>query len=847
MMTTAASRTRAEYASFMRLLSVVLLAAATTIGAEQSGRPRPSSASEGGQDGEWRHYHRDLRGTRYSPLAQITRDNVRDLRVAWTWKSDNFGSPPEFKNETTPLYVDGRLYFTAGYRRAVVAADAASGETLWVWRPDEGVRYQRAPRRNSGRGVSYWSDGQGDDRVIAVTPGFRLVALNARTGLPIPSFGTGGVVDLMKGLGVPVAEDSGSIGNSSPPAIAHDTIIVGPAHETGTRPKSKQNTPGFVQAYDVRTGKQLWRFHTIPRPGEPGSETWEGDSLRYTGNTGVWAPISVDEELGYVYLPVEAPTSDWYGGHRLGDNLYASSLVALDIKTGKRIWHYQIVHHDIYDWDNTTAPILMDLVVEGRPVKAVVQLTKQNYAYAFDRVTGKPVWPIVETPVPPSDVPGERASKTQPVPTRPKQFDRQGVYKDDLVDFTPRIRAEAERLVAPYRLGRAWQPASLADAPDGTKGTITLPSSTGGVGWEHGAFDPETGYLYVGTTTRPQILALVKDPKHDIDYVTAAAFAPNPFGLPLMKPPYGRITAIDMKTGEHAWQIPNGDTPPEVRNHPMLEGVDVGRTGSQSKAGLLVTKTLLFAGEGWGGQPYFRALDKLTGEIVWETRIPAAQTGLPMTYMHEDKQYVVFSAGDQDAAVPAMLVAFTLADRPDTTASGLRGWAPLGGATWRAENDEIVGVSKGGFSYLRSTETYENVQIKVEWLADSGVNSGVLVRCPTGDTPPITQRTCYEFNLHDAHETYPTGSVMDVAAAPKLETTGRWNTLEILANGAHFVSKVNGAVVVDAYDSRLAAPGTIALQAGGAGTIRFRNLAVTPVGVSPRRSQPSTPNGRRLQ
>ncbi len=565
----------------------------------------------------------------------------------------------------------------------MVAADPASGETLWVWRPDEGVRYQRAPRRNSGRGVSFWSDRKGDDRIIAVTPGFHLVALNARTGQPIETFGNHGIVDLMQGIGRPVNPEDGSIGNSSPPVITNDTIIVGPAHEQGGRPRGKKNTPGFVQAYDVRSGKQVWRFLTIPLPGEPGSETWEGDSITYTGNTGVWAPMSVDEELGYVYLPVEAPTSDWYGGHRLGDNLYGTSLVALDVKTGRKIWHYQVLHHDIYDYDNTTAPILLDLVVDGRPVKAVVQLTKQSFAYAFDRLTGTPIWPMPETPVPQSDVPGERASKTQPIPTRPKAFDRQGVSKNDLVDFAPAIKAEAEKAAAAYRFGPLFAPASLADAPDGTKGTLTLPGSTGGTGWEHGAADPETGYLYVGSATRPSLLALANDPKHDIDFINVGGTIPSPFGLPLITPPYGRITAINMHTGEHVWQIANGDTPREIRNHPILKGIDVGRTGSRSKAGLLLTKTLLFAGEGWDGLPYFRALDKMTGEILWETRIPGVQTGLPMTYMHGGKQYIVFSAGDLDAGVPAMLVAFALADRPETTASMLRGWWPTGARSSR--------------------------------------------------------------------------------------------------------------------------------------------------------------------
>jgi quinoprotein glucose dehydrogenase len=457
-----------------------------------------------------------------------------------------------------------------------------------------------------------------------------------------------------------LAEDSGSIGNSSPPLVVGDVIVVGPAHETGERPRSKKNTPGFVQAYDARTGKQLWRFHTIPRPGEPGAETWEGDSLSFTGNTGVWAPMSADEELGYVYLPVESPTSDWYGGHRHGDNLYGSSLVALDIKTGKKIWHYQIVHHDIFDWDNTTAPILMDIVVEGRPVKAVVQMTKTSYAYTFDRTNGKPVWPIVETPVPPSDVPGERAAKTQPIPSKPKQFDLQGFRKEDLVDFTPEIRAEAERVVAPFRLGLPWQPASLADAPDGTKGIITLPSSNGGVGWEHGAFDPETGYLYVGTMTKPQIHALVKDPKHDIDYINSRPTPLTVFGLHVVKPPYGRITAIDMNTGDHKWMVPLGEGN-SIRHHPMLKSLNLPPVGGDStSSGPLLTKTLLISALSKGGTndgPRLVARDKATGREIASVDLPGVAIGTPMTYMIDGKQYIALTVGG--TPVPE-LVAYAL-------------------------------------------------------------------------------------------------------------------------------------------------------------------------------------------
>jgi quinoprotein glucose dehydrogenase len=418
--------------------------------------------------------------------------------------------------------------------------------------------------------------------------------------------------------------------------------------------------PGYVRGYDVRTGTLLWTFRTIPQAGEKGVETWENDSWRYSGNTGVWAPMSADEELGYLYLPVEAPTDDFYGGHRLGDNLFATSLVCLDIKTGKRVWHYQILHHDVFDYDNPTAPILIDLNVDGKPVKAVVQLTKQSFAYVFDRVTGKPVWPIEEKPVPQSDVPGERTSPTQPIPTKPPAFDVQGVTVDNLIDFTPELRAEAIEIVKPFRLGAFLSPASVADGPDGRKGTIVLPGDSGGALWEGGAGDPETGMIYVGSSTEAWLSAITKNPKSDLDYGLPTGQTPLVRGLPLIKPPYGRITALDLSKGDLAWTIPNGDAPPAIKDHPALKGVNVGRTGSRSRAGILVTKTLLFAGEGWGGQPMFRAIDKKTGDIIWETSLPGTQTGLPMTYMMNGRQYIVFTVGDAATDHPAELIAFRL-------------------------------------------------------------------------------------------------------------------------------------------------------------------------------------------
>jgi quinoprotein glucose dehydrogenase len=613
--------------------------------------------------GEWRAYHGDNRSLRYSPLDQITRETVGRLRVVWERDLGPIGPKPEFKNETAPLYVDGTLYLTAGINRDVIALDPATGAERWRWGLDEGERTARAPRRNSGRGVSYWTDGQ-DARVVVVTPGFTLVSLDARTGRPVQTFGDKGMVDLKRALGRGGFDPLVPIGSSSPVVISNGVIVVGPALELGFRPKSMANVPGFVRGFDVKTGEELWRFNTIPQAGEPHVDTWENESWKYTGNAGVWAPFSADDELGYVYLPVEAPTGDLYGGHRPGDNVYSSSLVCLDVRTGKVVWHFQQIHHDIWDYDNTTAPMLIDVRQGGRTVRAVALVTKQAFTYVFDRATGDALWPIVERTVPPSDVPGERAAKTQPFPTRPPAFDRQGVTRDDIIDFTPEIRARAGQALKGYRLGAMYQPPSLAAAPDGTKGTIILPGVQGGAQWEHGAADPETGLLYVGSATQPSLIALEKSDESDMDYVAVArAGVPTVEGLPIVKPPYGRITAIDLKSGEIAWQVANGDTPAVIRNHPLLKGVDLPRTGSRSRAGLLATRTLLFAGEGWGGQPFFRALDKATGATLWEMALPAVQTGPPMTYLHQGRQYVAFTIGDQERGIPARLIALALDGR----------------------------------------------------------------------------------------------------------------------------------------------------------------------------------------
>jgi quinoprotein glucose dehydrogenase len=619
------------------------------------------TAQSGARNGEWRFYGGDEASTRYSPLDQIDRNNVKNLQVAWAWKSDNFGRA-ETKNESTPLMVNGMLYFTAGDRRAVVAVDAGSGETLWMWRMDEGERHQRAPRRNSGRGVAYWADGQ-DQRVIVVTPGFRIVALDARTGVPVAGFGENGIVDLFDHY--EYGEDlTGRIGNTSPAVIVRNTIVVGPALLVGAR-VGRENVKADILAFDVRTGRRKWAFHTIPRKGEPGYETWLNDSAEYTGNAGMWGPYSVDPELGYVYLPIEAPTNDVYGGHRPGANLFSDTLVCVEIETGRVVWYRQLVHHDIWDYDMPAHPILVDINVEGRPIRAVVQLTKQAFAYVFDRATGEPVWPMEERTVPASDVPGELAFPTQPFPTKPPAFDVQGITSNDLIDFTPELRAKALEAIKPFRIGGLYTPGSLGQDPGGTRGTIVVPGFGGGANWESGAADPETGFVYVGSVTGPSVIALAEPQPNaqNSRYISGGGLPlPRIEGLPLMKPPYGRITAYDMNRGEIAWQVPNGGTPPEIRDNPALRGVTIPRTGSPSRAGLLVTRTLLFAGEGWGGEPIFRAYDKATGEIIWETEIPAGpQAGLPMTYMHEGRQYIVFTAGRPgDDPTPAQLVAYAL-------------------------------------------------------------------------------------------------------------------------------------------------------------------------------------------
>ena len=609
-------------------------------------------------NGEWRSYGGDIANTRYAPLDQITPGNFNDLEIAWRVKTANFGPEPEYNFQSTPLMVGGVLYSTAGSRRAAIAMDAGTGELLWMHRLDEGERAAVAPRRRSGRGLAYRDDG-GDGQVFYVTPGYRLVGLNARTGERLAGFGDDGIVDLMLDMDQEIDPLAGEIGLHASPLVAGDTVVVGAAHVPGSVPRSMRNTKGHIRGFDADTGARKWIFHTIPGADEFGNDTWLNESWRYTGNAGVWGQISADVELGIVYLPTEMPTNDYYGGHRHGDNLFSDSIVAVDIDTGERLWHFQAVHHDVWDWDFPCAPVLVDVVIDGVERKLIAQPSKQAWLYVLDRETGEPIWPIEEREVEPSDVPGELLSLTQPFPTRPPAYDRQGVDEDDLIDLTPELHAQALDLVSNFRLGPIFTPPVVAD-PEGPYATLMLPSAGGGTNWPGGSVDPETGIFYQYSFTRITALGLVHDPERsDMDFirgnppgVPARRRTLSVRGLPLVKPPWGRISAIDLKTGDILWQIPHGETPDNVRDHPALQGVDIPRTGREGRVGTLITKTLLIAAEpGTFTTPsgeegaMLRAYDKASGGEVGAVYMPAGVSGSPMTYLHEGRQHVVMAIG----------------------------------------------------------------------------------------------------------------------------------------------------------------------------------------------------------
>jgi len=657
-------------------------AAVRTTPARPAAPPTSTSTPASGTSVGWTTYGGNLASHRYSPADQITKDNFGKLEIAWRLKTDLFGPRPDTLYSATPLLVDRVLYTTAGMRRAVIALNASTGELLWMHSEDEGGRGQNAIRTGAGRGVAYWGSADGADRrVIYVTPGYRMKALDAKTGIPVSGFGKNGVVDLKLEADQEIDLDTGEMGLNATPLVVGDVVVVGVAHRPGSTPRTMRNAKGYVRGYDVRTGKRLWIFHTIPQRGEFGYDTWLEGSAEYNGNTGVWAQMSADPELGLVYVPVEMPTGDYYGGNRPGDNLFADSLVALDVKTGRRKWHYQTVHHDLWDWDLACAPILFDMIVNGRTVKAIAQPTKHALLFVFNRETGVPIWPIEERPVPKSDVPKERTSPTQPFPTRPAPFDRHGITEDDLLDLTPALKAEAIEVAKRYKMGPIFTP-PVVSSLDGPLATIQVPSEVGGANWPGGSLDPENSFLYIHSHANVYMNALVaaNPAQSDMGYVAGQARAVGAGargvgpaggraggggragtvqGLPLIKPPYDQITAYNMNTGDIVWQKTHSSTPDDIRNHPALKGVNLSRLGQPGRTfiGVLTTKNLVIAGEGGvhtdeAGRrvALLRAYDKATGADVGAVEMPNRQTGSPMSYQIDGKQYIVLAVSGNDGA-----------------------------------------------------------------------------------------------------------------------------------------------------------------------------------------------------
>ncbi len=643
--------------TWIRFLLVVCLLAAPIVaqnGAKNGGK---SISKNGSKRGEWRYYGGDPGSTKYSPLDQINKDNAGQLKIAWTWDSpdlplqkDNRALSNPFGYEVTPLMVNGTLYTSTSLSQ-IAAINPETGQTIWTFNTES---YKAGRPTNLGfvhRGVTYWTDDK-QERVFIATGDANLWAIDAKTGKAVAEFGEGGKINLAKAI--PLAVNSRNYAVTSPPVICREVLIVGSS--IGDGPLVKEQPRGDIQAFDVRTGKPLWVFHSVPQAGEYGIDTWENESWKYTGNTNVWTLMSVDEELGYVYLPFGTPTNDWYGGHRPGNNLFAESLVCLNAKTGKRVWHYQTVHHGVWDYDLPAAPVLCDIMVNGRRVKAVAQITKTGFTFVFDRTNGKPVWPIEERPVPQSTAPGERLSPTQPFPTRPAPFERQGSTEDNLIDLTPELREEAKKILNQFDHGPIFTPPT-------ERGTVNLPGWAGGGNWWGAAFDPQTGMFYVPSITAPIIVKLVKpDPaRSNFTYIRGGAAiggsAAGPRGLPLFKPPYGRITAINLNTGDHAWMITHGDGPRKMVNETIKtmsgKDIDVGLLGAGG-GGPLLTKTLLFVGQGAGGRGgraggganVLRAFDKATGKVIAEVPLPAQPSGTPMTYLLGGKQYIVLATAD---------------------------------------------------------------------------------------------------------------------------------------------------------------------------------------------------------
>ena len=668
---TSSDVTRREFMEAAVVTSGALLGRQLIPGAASSAAAQSAEAAAT----EWLSYGGDKASSKYSPIDQIGGDNFSRLQVAWTWRSaeeEITKANPDLKTwvwESTPLMVNGVLYVSTSLSQ-VAAIDASTGKTRWVYDPET---WKNGTPSNNGfvhRGVSYWADGD-DQRILFGTGDGYLICLNAETGKPIPTFGRDGRIDLTQGLGRPV--DRRLYGVSSPPIICHDVVVMGSkVHDV---PLAKEMPPGDVRGFDVRTGQQRWQFRSIPGEGEFGNETWDEGSWKTTGAANVWTLMSADDELGYVYLPFSTPSNDWYGGQRPGDGLFGESLVCLDARTGKRIWHFQIVHHGLWDYDLPAAPNLIDVRVNGTPVKAVAQVTKQGFVYVFERMTGRPIWPIEERPVPQSTVPGERSSRTQPFPTKPAPFDRQGVSESDVVDFTPELRKQALAVLARYNYGPLYTPPSIE------KPTIQMPGWAGGASWAGAACDPETGMMYLPSITSPLAITMVNRPSRSpAPYVGAPALMETLQGVPLWKPPYGRITAIDLNTGNHRWMVPMGDL---AQSHPVLKQLSPPPVGRAARGHVLLTKTLLIIGQegttqresgplresaaepGTVSVPNFEihdpklcAYDKATGNLAGEVALPRNATGAPMTYMLNGKQFIVVPTGG--ANLPAELIALRL-------------------------------------------------------------------------------------------------------------------------------------------------------------------------------------------
>ncbi len=606
------------------------------------------SADRGPAD--WPVWGGDPGQTHYSPLADINTSNVGKLHQAWIWKTGEtelkeYGTRPGMY-ENTPVTIDGVLYTTTPYNR-VVALDPETGAEKWSYDPKSYVDGQ--PPNGTGyvhRGIALWRDGS--NLRIFLNTRYRLISLDARTGKPAQSFGDNGIVDLSQGLIWEINKKHYT--ETSPPVVYRNLVIVG--NGVGDRLMYKNDPPGDVRAFDARTGKRVWTFHTIPQAGEFGNDTWGGDSAKFTGHTNVWAPFTLDEKRGLVYLPVSTPSNDFYGGTRPGNNLFGESLVCLDAATGERKWHFQIVHHGLWDYDLASPPALVTITVEGKKIDAVVQLTKQGFAFVFDRVTGKQVWPVEERAVPASDVPGERASPTQPFPTKPPAYSPQGVALEDAFDLTPELKAEAQAEMKKYRLGPVFTPPSM-------EGTLGRPGIIGGANWGGGAFDPDTGMLYIKTTNQPAVFRVKKAAQsEEVSYeMTGDLGAQATFHgrLPLTKPPYGHVTAIDLNRGTIAWQRPFGDWP-ELRSNPALKDVKLPEAlGMGGPQGGVVTKGgLFFVG---GEDMSLHAIDKSSGKDLWQGALPARSYGNPMTYRtRSGKQFVVIAVGQ---GANAALVAFS--------------------------------------------------------------------------------------------------------------------------------------------------------------------------------------------